>query len=300
MPSAPLGTLNPSLLAQCADRPVPPNALDLPVNITRWGSEGPRVFLIHGGVQGGIGGGPSNFQEQRALAYMGWRLELIDRPGFGGSPSRGPDDMEADALLIAGLIGDGCHLIGHSFGGAEALLIAAMRPRAVTSLILIEAALQPLLFGGKATVDQAQAKAAGEVVSKFLYSAKTPAEFALTFASSMGVAEDGEANASVQNIASDDGRATALGCALLQARGVSPQDMVAAAESVRAAGIPTLVISGGYSAGQTATADAVAAATNGRHVIVPAASHFVQQANAEEFNLVVDAFMREAEGRGAQ
>lgn len=296
MPTITLGALNPGLLAQCPERPTPPNAVDLPVHVTKWGDTGPRVLLIHGGVQGGIGGGPSNFQEQKPLADLGWQLELIDRPGFGHSPSRGPDDMVADAILISGLLGDSCHLIGHSFGGAEALLAAAQSSGRVRSLILIEPALQPLV-SANAAVEPGHAKVATELVSKFLLGAKTPAEFALTFAKSMGVAEDGNANPSLVNISQDLAKATALGCSLLQARGVSSEDMVVAAKTVRKAAIPTLVISGGYSEGQTATAEGVAAATNGTHVIVPCTSHFVQQANPVDFNQVVDRFMRDAEKR---
>ena len=292
MPSAELGAVNPALLQQCPARPVPPDALSLPIHVTTWGG-GSRVLMVHGGVQGGIGGGPVNFDGQRALAERGWRIELIDRPGFGGSPSRGPDDMDADAAIIADHLGDGCHLVGHSFGGAEALLAAARRPGAVRSLILIEPALQPLLVAEDPS--NAAAKAAGEVVMQYLLTAKTPAEFAETFTRSMGRTESGEDNVSAASIADDHAKATALGCSLLQARMVSPHDMLAAARAVKAAAIPTLVISGGYSDGQAATAEAVARITGGHHTIVKCASHFVQQANPEEFNRVADAFMREAE-----
>jgi pimeloyl-ACP methyl ester carboxylesterase len=292
MPTMPLGALNPALLAQCPTRPVPENAQRLPIHVTIWG-DGPRVFMVHGGVQGGIGGGPVNFQGQKPLAARGWRIELIDRPGFGDSPSRGPDDMAADAVLIADHLGDGCHLVGHSFGGAEALLAAARRPEATRSLILIEPALQPLLVVEDPTGPGA--RAAANVVMKFLLTAQTPAEFAETFARSMGRTESGEINVSAANIAGDAARATALGCSLLQARAVSPTEMLAAAQAVKAAAIPTLVISGGYSDGQAATADTVARVTGGRHVIVSCSSHFVQQANPEEFNRVADAFWREAD-----
>lgn len=44
-----------------------------------------------------------------------------------------------------------------------------------------------------------------------------------------------------------------------------------------------------------AAGDLVAKLTGGRHVIVKSPSHFVQLANAIEFNDVVDAFMRDAE-----
>jgi len=292
-PTIPLGAPNPALLAQCPDRLRPQNAEQLRVHVTAWGDTGPRVFLVHGGVQGGIGGGPANFLGQKALAARGWQLKLIDRPGFGESPSRGPDDMAADAILVADQIRGGSHLIGHSFGGAIAMLAAAYRPTSVKTLILIEPALQPLLLtaGGP---DSPMAKATSSVVMKFLMEAQTPADFALTFAASMGRDQGGAANASAANIASEPAKATALGCSLLQARGASPENMRLAANAVRAAGIPTFVISGGYSRGQELTAQVVAQIIGGKHVVVQSPSHFVQRDAPEEFNSAVDAFMRAA------
>ena len=90
----------------------------------------PLVLIVHGGVQGGLGGGPATFARQEALADLGWQVAIVDRSGLGRTPSRGPDDMEADAPWIADMLGDGAHLVGHSWGGASALLAAASRPRA--------------------------------------------------------------------------------------------------------------------------------------------------------------------------
>ena len=61
------------------------------------------------------------------------------------------------------------------------------------------------------------------------------------------------------------------------------------------AGIPVLVISGGWSPAYNAVGDLVAKLTGGRHVIVKSPSHFVQLASAGAFDQAVDAFMREAE-----
>ena len=295
MPSRPLGALNPSLLAQCEEPPRPPGAEQLPIHVTTWGAGGPLVLMVHGGVQGGIGGGPVNFEGQRALAAQGWRLQLIDRPGFGCSPSRGPDDMEADAALIAERLGDGSHLIGHSFGGAEALLAAARRPDAVRSLILIEPALQPMLVADPSLVGAEAGAAAGGVITTYLLDSRTPGEFAVNFLRSMGRSEDGGENVSMANISGSPARAMALGCALLQSRAVAPDEMLAAAHAMRDAGIPVLVISGGYSPGQETTAAAVAKATSGRHTVVSCGSHFVQQANPGEFNRIVHEFMWQAD-----
>jgi pimeloyl-ACP methyl ester carboxylesterase len=43
-----------------------------------------------------------------------------------------------DAADVVELLGDGAHLVGHSYGGVVAMLAAGLRPQAVRSLALIE------------------------------------------------------------------------------------------------------------------------------------------------------------------
>ena len=131
-----------ALLALCTAQPEPDGASSLPIDVRHLGTAGPRVLLIHGGVQGSLGGGPATFTRQDALAESSWRVDSVSRPGFGPSPSRGPDDMDKDAVWIAKMLGGGTNVIAHSWGAAEALLAAARRPAQVQSLILVEPALQ--------------------------------------------------------------------------------------------------------------------------------------------------------------
>src|SRR5919201_1167913 len=104
---------------------------------TVWGDGEPAV-LVHGS----FGWGEETWREQRPLAQH-YRLLLIDRRGFGASPPDGRVDFERDAGDVAELLGDGAHLVGHSYGGVVSLLAAAQRPDAVRSLTLIE----PPAFG---------------------------------------------------------------------------------------------------------------------------------------------------------
>jgi pimeloyl-ACP methyl ester carboxylesterase len=107
------------------------------VHVTVWGEGEPAVF-----VHGSFGWGEDTWKEQRPLA-SDYRLLLIDRRGFGASPADGRVDFERDAEDVAELLGDGAHLVGHSYGGVVSLLAAARRPGAVRSLTLIE----PPAFG---------------------------------------------------------------------------------------------------------------------------------------------------------
>jgi pimeloyl-ACP methyl ester carboxylesterase len=94
---------------------------------------GAPVVLVHGSV----GGGESTWAEQRPLAEH-FTLLIVDRPGYGRTPMVEREDFEADAPLIAELLGEGAHLVGHSYGGVISLLAASQRPGAVRSLTVIE------------------------------------------------------------------------------------------------------------------------------------------------------------------
>jgi pimeloyl-ACP methyl ester carboxylesterase len=93
---------------------------------------GPRVVLVHGSVLG-----RRTWEHQAPLA-ADWTLCIAERPGFGASVPLPRNDFEAEAPLFAALLGDGAHLVGHSYGAVIALHAAALRPRAVRSLTVSE------------------------------------------------------------------------------------------------------------------------------------------------------------------
>src|SRR5688572_4333845 len=100
-----------------------------------WGSGVPLV-LVHGS----LATGGDEWQAQRPLADEGFRLLVPDRRGYGRSPAARGEDFLADAEDIAELMGDGAHLVGHSYGGLGVLFAAARRPEATLSLALLEPA----------------------------------------------------------------------------------------------------------------------------------------------------------------
>ncbi len=280
------------LAAQCpAPPPTPEDGASLPIHVERVGSDGPTIIFVHGGVQTGAGGGPLSFAKQRALAEQGWRLAFVDRPGFGNSPSRGVDDMMADAVWIGDMLGEGAHLVGHSWGGAEAFLAAARRPELVRSLILIEPALHVLALSHPAT-DPASRAAIAQMMQPML-TAQTPADYGRSFVRTAGVVGSSTFNAGDV----DDATAERFGCALLQARMAPPPALLHAAQTVLASKIPILVISGGWSPAFDAISQVVARLTNGRFVTVRSSNHFPQMENPEVFNDLVDGFAREADTR---
>jgi pimeloyl-ACP methyl ester carboxylesterase len=103
--------------------------------VESWGS-GTPVVLVHGSLATGA----DEWQAQRPLADEGVRLLVFDRRGYGRSPAAEGEDYLRDADDIADLMGDGAHLVGHSYGGLGVLFAAARRPDATLSMTLLEPA----------------------------------------------------------------------------------------------------------------------------------------------------------------
>ena len=101
--------------------------------VESWGA-GTPVVLVHGSLATGA----EEWQAQRPLAEKGYRLLVLDRRGYGRSPMIEGEDFLRDADDIAELMGDGAHLVGHSYGGLGALYAAARRPEETLSLTLLE------------------------------------------------------------------------------------------------------------------------------------------------------------------
>ena len=100
--------------------------------VEAWGSGVPAV-LVHGSLATGA----DEWQAQRPLADEGFRLLVPDRRGYGRSPTARGEDFLVDAEDIAELMGEGAHLVGHSYGGLGVLFAAARRPGATLSLTLL-------------------------------------------------------------------------------------------------------------------------------------------------------------------
>lgn len=92
-----------------------------------------RIVLVHGSVVNGR----ATWSAQRPLAER-FELVVLDRPGFPPNPPAERVDFESDAQLVAELLREGDHLVGHSYGGVIAMLAAAQRPDALASLTVIE------------------------------------------------------------------------------------------------------------------------------------------------------------------
>lgn len=82
------------------------------LHVERWGAGSP-VVLVHGSLAAGA----QEWDAQKPLADQGFRLTVLDRRGYGSSPAAPGEDFIVDGADVAVLLGDGAHIVGHSYGG---------------------------------------------------------------------------------------------------------------------------------------------------------------------------------------
>ena len=259
------------------------------IHLTQWSRHGaadPRVVLVHGGAQGSETGGDRYFSAQSRLATRGWSVVAPDRPGHGRSPSPGrPDDAEADGLWVAELLGEGAHLVGPSFGGSVALAAATARPEAVRSLTLIEPAMHALgvtnprvrEFLGSMMAVHAGSPSAAEVAQRFMKVVSVPEEIA------------GSRGPEVLE---------RMGEGIRRMKLPSPDWLRVSLAALGARGIPTLVVTGGWSPAFEAVGDVVAALSGGERAVTPSKHHHPQLVG-DAFNMRLANFMSAADTRAA-
>ena len=245
------------------------------LGVTEWG-EGQRVVLLHRSLSNGVQG----WANQRPLADAGFHLVLPDRRGYGRSPQDVAEDYERDAEDIAPLLGDGAHLVGHSYGALSALWTAALHPDIVRSLTVIEppafglVADDPDVVEFMATFRSLWSRAElsdREFLREFLLVMNTPTERITEEA----LDEGEESVASFRN-----------------GRGV--WDATVPVDVLNAVFFPTLVVSGGHSAAFDVVCKALVESMGAATAVLPGAGHMVPMLG-ESFNATVSDFWRAAD-----
>ncbi|HET8661248.1 MAG TPA: alpha/beta fold hydrolase [Micromonosporaceae bacterium] len=111
--------------------------VDLPV--LGWGprSAARRALLLHG-----VGSAASTWwQVASGLAAHGWRVDAPDLRGHGAAPATLRYRLADYVSDLAALGGEWDLLVGHSLGGAVAVLLAYEHPSTVRRLLLVDPAL---------------------------------------------------------------------------------------------------------------------------------------------------------------
>jgi pimeloyl-ACP methyl ester carboxylesterase len=235
--------------------------------------EGPRVLLVHGS----IAGADLTWRRQLPLAER-WTLVIPSRPGFGDSPPLPRGDFEVEAGPFAELLGDGAHLVGHSYGAVIALLAAAARPEAVLSLTVSEPGALKLA----GTPEGEQLIAHGET----LYAACdsiAPDDFLRLFRSGTG---------SIRATPEELPEALLRGAELAM-RERPPWEAEVPLDDLAAAGIPVLAISGGHSPVFEAVCDTIAERLGGERAVIEGRGHNIPETGAP-YNDRLEDFLRRA------
>jgi pimeloyl-ACP methyl ester carboxylesterase len=97
--------------------------------------EGAPVLLVHGQP-----GSAADWDRVVGALGAGPRLVVVDRPGYGSSTVAARSMAENAKLLADLLVGRAATpavVVGHSYGGGVALLMAARRPEVVAGLVLV-------------------------------------------------------------------------------------------------------------------------------------------------------------------
>lgn len=252
------------------------------MHVTRWGNSGPRIVLVHGGAQGSGGGAERSFGRQKPLGDEGLQLILPDRPGHGLSPDPGrPDDADADGTLVAGLIEDGTHLVGHSFGGCVALDAAIKRPDAVRSLMLIEPAMH-MFAAGDPRVRPFLLGMLWMRLTTF-----SPRRLGEKIVVHLGIPPEVRGNAGPAEMAQ-------LGRAVGRIKLPSRATLAAQLAEIKRRSISFLVVTGGWSPAFEASSDRVAEAGGGTRAVIRSGHHFPQFI-ADQFNPLLRDFLKQAD-----
>jgi pimeloyl-ACP methyl ester carboxylesterase len=240
--------------------------------------EGTPVVFVHGSVVG-----PDlTWRNQRELADR-WRLLLPSRPGFGRSPPLERGDFEAEAPLVAELLGDGAHLVGHSYGGVIALLAAAERPESVLSLTVSEPGCLAVAAGNPAVDEMIE-----NGTELFRRADEIPSQLFLS------LFREGANSANETPAELPD--SLRRGAELLMRERPSWEAEIPV-ERLRDAGFPVLVLSGGHSEAFEAVCDALAEQVGGRRAVISGRGHTVPSTGAP-YNRRLRDFLSGAEARG--
>jgi pimeloyl-ACP methyl ester carboxylesterase len=244
------------------------------LEVIRVGS-GPPVVFVHGSVVG-----PKRTWSRQMELASRWSLVLPHRPGFGKSPPLRRGDFELEAPLITELLGDGAHLVGHSYGAVIALYAASLAPERVRSLTVSEPGCMRVAAGNPLVDAQI---ASGDLL--FGQAAQMePLEFLRAFRGGVDSTHD-----TPEHLAGE-----LLAGARLLMRERPPWEAEPPVDALRAAPFAKLVISGGHSPVFEAVCDAVATQVAADRTVIAGRRHTIPATGAP-YNERLDAFMSASE-----
>jgi pimeloyl-ACP methyl ester carboxylesterase len=219
-----------------------------------------RVVLIHGSV-----GNARVWDGVRRVLEPDFEVVTPTRSGYPPGPLLERIDFERQAEELAPELGDRAHLVGHSYGGVIALLIAGAYPERVRSLAVSE----PPAFGlarGDAAVDDLVERLA----EHFEHGPREPRAFAEGFLALVGSETD-----------LPERLPPALEQGIRAAMAERPPwEAKIPLDELAAAPFPTLVASGAHDPAFDAVCDVLERRLGAQRAVLSGAGHSIQRAPA--------------------
>ena len=232
----------------------------------------PRLVLVHGGI------GPELSWERQLPLAERHTLVIPWRRGYEPSPRAERQDFVADVKDLDRLVEPGDRLVGFSYGGLSASIVAGRRASELRALVLIE----PPLFS--LAPDDPLIAPMIELSSQF---------------TSGATEDDPEAHWRFLSVAGikrprDEQEAREVEWLTRLARHLRPPlearpDLAA----VREAGLPTLTVSGEHNTGIERICDLIAERSGGARLRLAGSRHAVQRAAG--FNERLESFLADLE-----
>lgn len=233
-----------------------------------WGGHnGETAVFLHGSFTPDP---TATWEKQRPLASR-YRLVIASRFGYGRSPAAesGTDSLESDLEGTVKLLGTGAHLVGFSYGGFVAAMVAGRVPQLVRSLTLIEPPLYSLIQGNEA----AEKLIAGLEQVYARRKEMLPGDFLIAFMGVLGY--------QVADVPAEEQQSAAAA-----RREAVPWQYPLRLDALGTAPFPKLVISGGWDPANEAICDALAQQIGAQRMVISGAKHRVQ-GTGEPFNQAV-------------
>ncbi|HEY2354219.1 MAG TPA: alpha/beta fold hydrolase [Gaiellaceae bacterium] len=237
----------------------------------------PRLLFVHGSVVNA----ELTWAAQKPLADR-FELVLPNRRGFPPGPDVDHVDFEDEAVWFEQFLEPETHVVGHSYGGVIALLLAAAHPEELGSLTVIEPPATAVARG----VPAVDAFVAG---AEHLWSEgpRDPGAFLRAFFTAVGTpVPTGEFNAALLQ------GARTLMVERLPSEAEIPLDTLAAAP------FPKLVVTGAHHAAFESIADVLEERLPAERLTFPGVGHSVQRLGAP-FNDALATFVLRTEAMSA-
>lgn len=247
---------------------------DVPVIV--WG-EGEPVVLVHGS---GDTDPTFVWSHQRPLAER-YQLFMVIRPGYGQRPISPRTHVYQDVQEILSLLEQhgGSHLVGFSYGGLVALLVAAQRPALIRSLTVIEPPAFALARDNPA-VEQAIAQA------KLAYEPERPLPADVFLVRFMKAIQPDFPD--TIELSPEDRK----GVEAMQAE-PAPWEITLPLANLAVTSFPTLVVTSGEHGAFEAVADILTQQLGAKLVVCAGQGHYIPD-TGEPFNQLLESFFQSA------